>query len=251
MITPVLYRESTSLGWPESFPLKSHQALKVAAVALACLSLFSIQLGFSLGVGISISLGCATVTLLSEKLRGNTSDWFGVKDIDTRALSTEIALRFIVVPIWVGLAYSLIGLPAQVVMQQLLSGNIRTIFLATVIAPIAEEILFRGFVQERAEDIANLVDRYIYPVSFENQKIIGCAVQGLLFGAVHIIGAQVQASRMVKAIFFLNLSWVGLYLGYIKSRDNSLLSPMALHSTQNSTITLGLLAFRRLILRSA
>lgn len=246
--------EQSIFTWPKALTLEPYQSLetyqiqKVAAVALACLALFGIQLGCSWGLAIGIALIGSTITLLSETfLRTDHSqniNWTNT-DVDTRFLMIQVAFRIVVLPIIIGLMMAFATMPLiQAVALEILAGNMKMILLATLIAPIAEEILFRGFIQERLEDMATLFDHYIYPLPESAKEWFSISVQSLLFGAVHITGAQVLKSSM-KAVVFGMTSLLGFLLAILKNMDKSLLPPIAIHWAQNTGFVLGLLAARR------
>jgi membrane protease YdiL (CAAX protease family) len=68
-------------------------------------------------------------------------------------------------------------------------------------------------------------------------------MQSLCFGAIHITGNQVATlSNKVSVLF--STSILGFWLTLNKHKDRSLLSPIAIHSAQNTGMTLGLLASR-------
>jgi|GEM_PF-6124941 len=249
MISSVLHRKDFSLNLTPTFSLQPAQACKITAVALASLALFSVQLGFSLSTTIGLSLACTSITLLSEKLKTNSSDWFSVKDINKEMLFFDLGLRLIFVPLYTGLVYTLLGPPSQVVALRILACDIRVIALATLIAPITEEILFRGFIQERSEDVCKFINRHVLQIKKETQPITSWLLQGIFFGACHITGNQILGNLAHKAIVFISLATNAIYLSSIKDRDKSLISPILLHSAQNIGMVLGLRAFRPFIVR--
>lgn len=244
--------------WPRALTLEPYQNLqrhqwqKVATVGLACILLLGIQLSCSLPVIVGVTFLCTVTTLLSEALLrnegGTDSNWCNV-NFNKKDMLIDVALRLIAIPIIVGLITASGFLPLQAVAIAIMNRNVRIILLATVIAPIAEEIIFRGFLQERFEDLAILVDRYIHPLSEEIKMGFSIAAQALIFGAMHITGSQI-VQKSSKIIVFLKTSLFGAWLGYCKQRDASLLSPIAIHSAHNTGATLGML-FGKLLAKSA
>jgi membrane protease YdiL (CAAX protease family) len=152
----------------------------------------------------------------------------------------KVALRLILVPIFIGLSIAMGTAPMQNVVVQLMNRNVRMIFLVTVSAPIAEEILFRGFLQERIEDVITLVGRVICPVSKAVKKYVSLFLQAVVFGLVHIPGKQVVETAK-KIHVFIAITITGLWLGWRKNKDKSLLSPIAIHASQNTGVVLGAL----------
>lgn len=230
----------------ESFDLG--QVQKAAAVALSCILFFGFQLCCSWSLTAGIALACSAVTLLSEALLRKGSDentnWMNL-DIDPKFLMIQVAIRLTILPVFIALITSFGVLPLQEVALQLLAGDWRIIFLVTLVAPVAEEFFFRGFIQERLEDLAVLVNRHIYPLSRDARDWFSTVSQSLLFGAVHILGGQVH-TRVAKILVFCQITGLGFVLAWIKAVDKSLLSPIAIHSAQNTGATLGLLAAKAL-----
>jgi membrane protease YdiL (CAAX protease family) len=237
---------------PETLPLEpfkaleKHQVLKISAVALACIAFFAFQGGCSWPFVAGVTFLCTTMTLLSETFIRTDSQknirWTNT-DVNKPFLIAMLALRLLVMPVVICLMTSAGVVPMQAAALQIMAGNLRIIFLATVVAPVAEEILFRGFIQERFEDLAMLVDHHIYPLSERVKQGFSVGLQSLFFGAIHIMGNQV-ATFSSKIFVLCGTSLVGFWLTLVKNEDRSLLSPIAIHSAQNTGMTLGLLASR-------
>jgi membrane protease YdiL (CAAX protease family) len=242
----------TYFKWPEPFSveagikLEKFQVYKVVAVAIASILFFSLQMGCSYPIVAGAALLGSTVTLVSEKfLRTNDReniDWFNC-DFNRSRIMTNIAIRLLVLPVAVCIITLSGSAPLQAVALEIMAGNLRMIFLATVAAPLAEEILFRGFFQEQLEVVVKLFDRYIYPLSISVQQNLKMGLQSVFFGAIHITGNQV-ATLSRKIGVFCGTTFLGLYLTFLKNKDKSLLSPIAVHSAQNTGFSLGLLASR-------
>lgn len=245
----ILPAQPTKTEWPLALTLAPYQQLqkfqiqKITMVAIASLMLFGFQLACSLTVSIAIALACSTITLLSEAfLRNNdpkNSNWLK-HDFDKKTMMKEVALRLIFVPIALGLSIAMGTAPMQNAVVQFMNRNARMIFLATISAPIAEEILFRGFLQERIEDVITLVGRVICPVSNAVKKYVSLFLQAVVFGLVHIPGKQVvEAANKIR--IFVAITIGGLWAGSYKNKDKSLLSPIAVHASQNTGVVLGAL----------
>jgi len=240
---------TTQFQWPQALTLAPYQELqkfqvqKIAMVAIACLMLFGFQLSCSLMASTAIAFTCSAITLLSETfLRKNdpkNCNWLK-HDFDKKQMMKEVALRLILVPIVLGVSIAMGTAPMQNVVVQLMNGNVRMIFLATICAPIGEEILFRGFLQERIEDIITLLGRVIYPVSKTVKKYASLFLQAVVFGLVHIPGKQVVETAN-KIRIFVSITVAGLWFGSRKNKDKSLLSPIAIHGSQNTGVVLGAL----------
>lgn len=225
--------------------LRSFQVKKVAAVALGCIGLFGVQMGLTWAVTAGISFACTTLSLLSESFlrqgQSQNTNWLRVQRPKPNFLF-HIALHLTVFPLIVALSTACGSVPAQGVAKLILSGNIRTIFLATTVAPITEEIFFRGFIQERLEDITTLINRYIYPITNSTKEFGSSVIQSIFFGALHITGTQVAGGLCKKLIVLLQTTLFGYYMTKLKNENRSLLPGIAMHSAQNTGVTLGLLA---------
>jgi membrane protease YdiL (CAAX protease family) len=240
---------TTKTTWPQALTLAPYQQLqkfqiqKIAMVAIACLMLFGLQFACSLSVSLAITFACSTITLLSETfLRKNdpkNSNWLK-HDFDKTLMMKQVAFCLILVPIVFGLSIAMGTAPMQNVVVQFMNRNVRMIFLATVSAPFAEEILFRGFFQERIEDAITLVGRVICPVSKAVKEYASLFLQAVVFGLVHIPGKQVvKAAHKIRV--FIGITVAGLWFGWQKNRDKSLLSLVAIHASQNTGVVLGAL----------
>ncbi len=89
--------------------------------------------------------------------------------------------------------------------------------LVAVIAPIAEELLFRGM---------------LYPVLRRSWGItIAVILNALLFGLAHVV-----------LILMPGLFFVGLILAWVRERSGSVIPGMLIHALQNSIIIIGIYA---------
>ncbi len=91
--------------------------------------------------------------------------------------------------------------------------------IATLVDPISEEILFRGFLLERLEDLG-----------FSENK--SDWLQAVLFSAAHMPLIQGIQEGMGIFVFFL-ISLTGWVLSRYKREGKSLIAPMAIHSAVN------------------
>lgn len=100
------------------------------------------------------------------------------------------------------------------VFERMSAGTPITVLMACVIAPLVEEMLFRGLILR----------------SFLRQYPRGLAILGsaLLFGAAHLNVYQFAAGSLM-----------GLLLGWLYDRTRSLWPCMALHAAYNASVTLG------------
>lgn len=242
------------LTWPKALTLEPYQALeshqmqKVATVGLACLACVGFQMmgGWALAAGISLT--CSTITLLSEtflRSHQNHDNSLIQPNICSKEVMSHIAFRLTVIPIVVALTTAFGIIPLQAVAAKILAGDLRIIFLVTIVAPIVEEILFRGFIQERLEDLATLIDRHVYQLSESTKQLGSTLIQSLFFGSLHITGSQVS-TLAGKLIILFQTTILGVFFTYIKNTHDSLLPSIAIHSAHNTGMTLGLLASKLL-----
>ncbi|NGX56658.1 MAG: hypothetical protein K1060chlam5_00901 [Candidatus Anoxychlamydiales bacterium] len=223
--------------------LKSHQTIKIIAVALSCIAFFALQMGFSWAISVSIASVCCLTTLLSEKfLRTNHEkeiNWFSISNIDKKKLLTTIKIKLLITPVFIGLL-TVLGLNfPQTIISLICEKNLEILLLVNLIAPIVEEIFFRGFIQERIEDITTFI---INPVFDSKIKFISTLATSIIFGFIHIIGSQVP-TQIGKFFVFTSITSLGLTLGLSKNKDLSILSPISIHLANNIGITIGLLVF--------
>lgn len=239
-----------SFQWPQALTLepyrnlKMHQIQKVALVAIGCLLFFGLQCGYALSLCIGIAFTCSVITLLSEaflrKDDPNNPNWLN-RDFDTTELIHFVAMRLLLLPVLLGLITAFGMTPFQGAAIEMMKGNLKIILLSTMIAPIAEEILFRGFFQERLEDLMTFAEQRIGTISQEIKEYVPMCLQALTFGAAHITGNQVLEKGMKKFIL-LGTTFFGFLCTTGKKEDKSLLTPIAMHASQNTGLTLGLLS---------
>jgi membrane protease YdiL (CAAX protease family) len=215
------------------FSIEPREAKKIGAVTLCSFALFGLN---STGAVAALALG--GVTLISERtVREEKTDWFDTKSIEFIPLAKafiwtslqRIVLAVACVAILVFGGFAVPASNPQVAIEAMRIANpLQFIFTAVVVAPITEEILFRGFLQERLEDLSQFV---LFPFSKETREKVCNVAQAVLFGYVHIIGGQV--SEAGKWIVMTLTTHVGYVLGKLKLEKKSLLAPMGMHATYN------------------
>lgn len=132
----------------------------------------------------------------------------------------------------VGLFYSARFGFLQIDLISFVSENkLKRIPMATVIAPIVEEILFRGFFTEWLEVGCDLVARHIYAISKESQHHISNFAQAIVFGAGHMI----SKNKTENALIFAVTGILGVTQGQWKRvEEGSLLFPIQQHIKVNT-----------------
>jgi hypothetical protein len=106
--------------------------------------------------------------------------------------------------------------PAQVPDDLTTAGSVGAIVLAVVLAPVTEEVFFRGILYRSVRDRAGVA--------------VGVAVSSLLFGAVHLVsadGASVWVLPLVMTV-------TGVALALLYERSANLVVPVAAHVAFNA-----------------
>lgn len=220
---------------------------KVLAVAIATLVLLGVQLGASIPFTLLATYFVTTLTHFSEtNIRTEPhqqNDWFNTEfDQSTvKIFSAFLILRPIVIRIFChALGIPLPGMPQEGVVKLIIEKPWRMIPMATIVAPIAEEILFRGFLLERFEDLTHLLNRHkICLLSQKAQQEISNIAQAIIFGAVHLT-AKIEEGMMIPVVF--SLSFFGYIGGLLKRQDRTLISPVVIHSANNVSAVMHIFA---------
>lgn len=225
--------------------------VKIISVAAATSVFLIIQFRSSVAFGGAAAVTASALTLFSEKVirplnpAFTDSNWINT-EINKARLKDFVYKRLIYTTLAVTIIFGLIFPPIQAIAVAIQAMHLKILLLVCVIAPIAEEVLFRGFIQERIEDVLIVVDRFVMEI--KSAKITQWATKAtnFLFGAVHIIGNQVAtvaAQIYIVAVIYL----LGSTFSDFKNRDNgSLLSPIAAHMAQNISFTTGLILAKHL-----
>jgi membrane protease YdiL (CAAX protease family) len=159
-----------------------------------------------------------------------TALFFAARDVSLDKASAALGLRRPVVP-WVGttllalLAYlgfavifaSLVADPEQVDVADELGfdqstlGAISAGILIVIVAPLAEEVFFRGF--------------FFGGLRARMPFVWAALISGAFFGSIHLTTGNLAVG--------VQLSVLGIVLAYLYERSGSLWSPIALHTINN------------------
>lgn len=212
---------------------------KVLAVALASILFFGVQFALSLPITFVVTLLISTMTYLAEKyIRTDPeqqNDWFNTT-FDKKELvflSTLLILRPVILQVlfW-SLGIPLPALPQEGIAQALLAQPWRMIPLATIIAPIAEEILFRGFLLEMFESAFSLLNRHTFvKLSGSAQAFCSNAAQAVIFGVIHL-NRKIKEAWKIPVV--AGISLFGYVSTLFKREDKTLITPIGLHSANNA-----------------
>jgi membrane protease YdiL (CAAX protease family) len=107
-------------------------------------------------------------------------------------------------------------LPQELGADESTAALVAVILMVTLLAPVAEELFFRGF-------LFTALRRWI-------GLLPGALITGVVFGGIHAGGTDTK--------FLVPLMVLGAILCFLYWKTNSLLAPMALHAVNNS-IALG------------
>lgn len=211
---------------------------KTILVALAAIVFFGVQMGLCLASTIALTTLMGMATYLSEvhlrKNKPNQIDWLN-QNFDWKKEALIALIFFSVRPflmVFLVVALNLkLPLPPQKHLLDLLRANpLKMFMLGGVIAPIAEEILFRGFLLERLEDAVHLLKRFT-PIRLADSK--AAVAQAIFFGVIHVKKAMETADRVSTAIV---ISLMGFLFAKVKKSDRTLISPTALHAANNLSV---------------
>jgi membrane protease YdiL (CAAX protease family) len=128
----------------------------------------------------------------------------------------------------------------QLVLQILLSAEtlfrlLKILFAIIVLAPVTEEIIFRGFLQEKLKDVQTLLIGE--EAKSTRSKTIRVGLQALAFSACHFHPLQGLFNIPLLLITFIG----GSYLGMQKEETGTLWAPMMIHGTVNMAVSLRVL----------
>lgn len=200
---------------------------KVVSVALASCWFFGMQLNYSYSATSQVTAGLATATCIGElarratpSLRKTEIKWFSDVEeshiTELPSLQLDMAVPKVLSGVRTGF------LEGSSVKGVLLSS------LKTPLVAFSEEILFRGFLAERLEEVLFFVSQgKLSPQCIH--KIVGI-LQALVFGGVHI-----NYHPAVRGLLCL----CGILLFNLKTQGRSLFLPIVDHSIHNWAILLG------------
>ena len=209
---------------------------KVIAVALASILFLGYQMSFSAPIVFFSTALIASTTYFCEKdppsdWRDQRIDWFNTDSRFGQLAKIGIAgnvltILLILIAIANGHRFPIYQVTFA---KQLFAKPLNIVFLVTVIAPFSEEILFRGFLHERFQDLFHFLNRRCPLLSREAVEKIANLAQALIFSAAHF-RAEVQQ----KLLVFAALTSFGYSHTLLKEESKSLYSPLLQHSLSNA-----------------
>lgn len=209
---------------------------KISAVALATFIYASVQFSQPLAIACRLALGSTVIATLSSK--PSDSAWL------TRDSFPNILLKLRSYTIQMAVMNIMRGMAMRYFNITVLAPVWPPLLFTCFCSPVLEEVLFRGFLQERLLEGLQLVDRHITPISKDTQTKISLAVQALAFGT-----CQTYATASTKAFqsfsTFCSASYIGYTFGSLKIENKgSLLPPMLFHMVYNTLTIARQLLFR-------
>jgi hypothetical protein len=230
--------------------LKPYQISKVAAVALACFHFLETQFSCTWTMARNLAIFCSTSTLLAEAAfrtqnKDPSPNWFDPSQIHPQ-FAKEILSKFLI-----SLLIFFIGLKLNKIPQIAISQTLGTrgdFRLTAVIAThVVNTIVFKGFLQERAEDFFTLIRR-ILPIEHPDKYAEG--ISNALFTAFLIAQQKVlSSSDKFYALFFVISEFINPILkNETTEEENKIVPPSLLSQIANSSsAAAGLLAARHLM----
>lgn len=219
--------------------------LKTASVAIAAFVFMAVQMRSSIGKACAIAGTLSTLTWLSEHyLRQDpsyprsVSNWFHTQHVHSEDLIKFFCFT-LCANLIAGIVLSLLNISIGQHVQELIKKReLRILIIACIVAPVCEEILFRGFLKERIEDACTLFSKSVRPLSDDSVMQVSRLGQSLIFGYVHMNSMQ---TRKANAIIFLATALFGYGWGEIKEHASTLVIPICFHSAVNTSVTVRLL----------
>jgi len=130
-----------------------HITSKVVQVALAALGFLTLQLHYPLILSLKITFVITCATLFCESYIMRHESWFDLKKINPETftqLSFAHNLATLTKMLFLFDQFKSIGFFQS--LKKIILQDPKSLIISCIVAPIFEEILFRGFLQERFED---------------------------------------------------------------------------------------------------
>jgi hypothetical protein len=198
--------------------LQELPSIKIIAVSMASLSFFRLQGQLSLQATFKITSGLVLTTAIGEIYRNRTTlkkvDWFKRAEGWFKTYDIPVIL--------IGkLAFDIFK--GNNIEKPTCQGMLYHVLLA----PVAEEILFRGYLQNRVEEILHLTIGKFFS---ENELIdIAGTVQGIVFALFHSSYPSYQKIQM----FIISKKLLSL-----RNQYNSLMPSFMYHTYHNLNVDL-------------
>lgn len=208
---------------------------KISLVAISVFTFFSLQIPLPNKLKVQLTLFTVGLTYICEKTihKQQNIDWIN------KAFNTACKVTVIVVLFYFSTILKTFLLHSEIqpgylqkIAEKILSCDFQTIAISIGIAPITEEIIFRGFLEERLEDAFELYSKYVFQLGQDVKTECSRIISSIAFGILHILGDQTQSLK--NAIIVLFDTTLFGYLGSVlKQSHKSLITPIFCHSLNN------------------
>ncbi len=190
-----------------------------------------------------VGLTCAVANIVLAKLAQSNSEttWIPLNEKTVEEIKIpwiEDGEVFATIQIIYGIFFSIFQISVNQVAIQWMRLSTTTIWeisyvfsYACILAPIIEEIVFRGFLQEKIKDIQVLCFGKEAANSFIN-KIVRIALQALAFGLVHYHALQ----GLFNIVVVIMTGLIGFSSGFLKEETNALGASISYHSLINTGV---------------
>lgn len=216
---------------------------KITLVSLSTFTFLSLQFTATNAFKYKMSFFTGATTYICEKFfpKNYTDDWLK-NSFDTACKVTLVVLLYyfsdflhtILLPIEKN------GSFLQKVAEEIAKRDLFTLTLSVFIAPITEEILFRGYLEERTHDVLSVISRFIYPISQNIRSEITRLFSSTAFGLMHITSSQVEGIKS-KIVVFFDTALSGYFGSIMKQNHNQLITSITVHCINNASCVLRIL----------
>lgn len=197
--------------------------------------------------GPAAALTCAAVNVLFSQLGEPRENWFPLPDGKVVSQIKEIWRdnHFFKIELVLGVALRALGVGVNQVAILAIRNSfghplkmLQIIARACLLAPLIEETIFRGFLQEKMEQVQ------VYLVGKEeahtdSQSTIRVLAQSILFGFMHYHPSQGKANQGIVAATAVT----GFLIGEVKEEKRNLWSTCFLHAYINSAVVMRVFLF--------
>ena len=206
-----------------------HITTKIVQVAIAALGFLTLQLHYPLFFSLKVTFAICSITIFCEAYIKRHDSWFEIGKINPETftqLSFAHNLATIMKMLFLFDQFKSLGLIKS--LQKILFSDPKSLLISCVIAPIFEEILFRGFLQERFEDLGMIITSSLN----ENVKKTAMITQAAVFGLLHNICYRNQ--DWISHLFLLfDTSYLACIAFLLKKENKGLCVPIVYHSFWN------------------
>jgi membrane protease YdiL (CAAX protease family) len=235
-------RENVQLAY-ENLKIDKPLFYKITLVAISVFTFFSLQWPCSHTFKVNLTLFAILSTYIFEKTSSGeySKNWLKNSFSTACKVTLVVLLYYLSDLLHLGLLpLETSGLFLQKIAEQIANYDLKMMTLSCLIAPITEEVLFRGYIEERVLDLLSLVSKHIVTMSLHMQEEIARLLSSSLFGFLHITDSQTQGIKN-KIVVFLDVAKFGYLNSLIKKSHDQLITPIFTHCLNNVSCTLRIL----------